>query len=118
MRVPAHSVLGVVADLVALPGATVDRRWLDLFGEQLTDDETLMLTRAASAGQRVNGLNHWIAAARHEHTSNRDDDEGPEGSEEPTFQSNPLVRLADTYRDTLLDLANRLAQLSTGETSS
>ncbi|MGO1053076.1 hypothetical protein [Crossiella sp. CA198] len=112
-----HHVLGVIADLVAVSGTEVDRGWLDAFGEQLTADETLLLTRAASAGHRIDDLKLMRSLARGYGSDSDDDENDAEASgksEGQTPQPHPLVWLADTYRETLLELVARLTKSTTG----
>lgn len=108
-----HHVLGTLADLVVVSRAEVDRAWLDTFGEQLTADETLLLTRAASAGHRIDDLELTMSMSAPGYGSGSNDELDGEArveTKEEAPPAHPLVWFANTYRDTLLKLVSRLTK--------
>jgi hypothetical protein len=119
-----HHVLALLAELVAVPGDGVEEGWLRSTGQHLTPDEVTLLTRAASAPQRLDSLlqrgepalarlRRRLALRGSDATTGKES--APPDGEEPTTPSSqddappphPLLQLADAYRDTVDDLLHR-----------
>ncbi|MBD0840718.1 hypothetical protein [Streptomyces sp. TRM68416] len=100
-----HHVLAALVDL-ATGDASVDieQGWLDAYGDHLTEDEAVMLRRAAGKPRRLDALLHLdhlyaLLDMDVEEEEDHDADAVAEGAD-----AHPLVKLADAYRDAVLDL--------------
>ncbi len=120
-----HHVLAVITDLAATPGDGVEEGWLRTTGEHLTPDEVALLSRAASAPQRLDSLLRRSESVisrlrRQPRVSQANPAAGDDASSQPNGdvpatpveegdspELHPLVQLADAYRDTILDLLPR-----------
>lgn len=90
-----------MVDLATARDRPLERGWLDEFGDRLTADEAMLLTRAAGTNDRVNRLLEWSHAVAGEIDADSDHDQSG------TRSDNPLCQLADTYRQTILDCLDR-----------
>lgn len=100
-----HHILAALVDL-ATRNASVDieQGWLDAYGDHLTEDEAVMLRRAAGKPRRLDALLHLndlyaLLDMDVEEDEEHDADALAEGAD-----AHPLVKLADAYRDAVLDL--------------
>ncbi|MEW9533627.1 hypothetical protein [Microbispora sp. NPDC049125] len=110
-----HRVLAALLDLVIVGEENLEKGWLAAFGEKLTPDEVTMLTRAATAEQRLDRLLDRLGVgmaqqirqpviSTGEATDARDADVA---DAEPTLRD-PLAVLANDYRQAILDLCSRV----------
>jgi hypothetical protein len=91
-----YQILGAMVDLTTGGGEPLEQGWLANFGDRLTADEVTLLTRAAETDNRIDGLIGWFARLVEDGTD--------EAGDTP---SHPLTKLADTYRQTVLDCLQR-----------
>lgn len=96
-----HRILATICDLASADGDNLEQGWLDKFGEILTPNEVAMLTRAATAPQRLDYMvDRWIESEDEEiEASQLTDDDQPADA-----RSHPLIALADAYRDAIVNL--------------
>ncbi|WP_432927731.1 hypothetical protein ACQPZZ_00055 [Microbispora sp. CA-135349] len=105
-----HHILAALVDLATLGGENLEQGWLDAFGDRLTPDEVLLLTRAAAAEQRLKRLNHWMERILEPDNDARDAEspaDGTDDAEAALARPHPLAALADVYRQTVLDFLYR-----------
>jgi len=96
-----YRILATICDLVTADGDNLEQGWLDKFGEILTPDEVAMLTRVATAPQRLDYVvSRWNESEGGEIEASQlaDDDQSADG------RSHPLITLADAYRDVIVNL--------------
>jgi hypothetical protein len=122
-----HHILGVLTDLAARNGASLEQSWLRAFGDHLTREEVMLLNRAAGVPQRLDKLvrtrettmsnlrrrlmdeqaDEKIVNVKNDVT--RPNTGGPMATAVETDDRNehPLARMADIYRDSVIDLLRR-----------
>lgn len=105
-----HHLLATIVDLAIADRENLEQGWLDAFGDQLTSDETTLLTRAANAKPRFDQLRSWDRLFGEDDN----DAEEPTTSDENAVdigsqpkRSDSIVTLVDAYRRTVLDLMRR-----------
>jgi hypothetical protein len=113
-----HRVLAALTDLAVAEGDTVAEGWLKTFANRLTPDESVLLTRAASAPRRLATL---FAGYRTtvDRAQNATDTPGATAGapcpEDPTADDaarddtadmppNPILEIAEEYRDLVAEL--------------
>ncbi|MCJ8505267.1 hypothetical protein MRU69_10400 [Kocuria flava] len=122
-----HHILGVLTDLAARNGTSLEQGWLRAFGDHLTREEVMLLSRAAGVPQRLDKLvrtrETTMSNLRRRLMDEQADEEIADVEDDVTrpntgehvapvagaddWNEHPLVRLADIYRDSVIDLLRR-----------
>jgi hypothetical protein len=109
-----YHILAVLIDVATRDDENIEQGWLKAFGDQLTPDEIALLAHAATTEQRLGQLQRWWDRTRVEPAI---DDAAIEGAgddagaaKSTTTDIQPLVALADAYRQTILDLLDRRSE--------
>ncbi|WP_133061489.1 hypothetical protein [Streptosporangium minutum] len=118
-----HRVLAALLDLIVVGEENLEQGWLAAFGEKLTPNEVTMLTRAATAEQRLDRLGVGMAQQTRQPviTTGEATDAGEaDVADAAPAPLHPLAVLANDYRQAILDLCSRVngsddhAEVSTG----
>jgi hypothetical protein len=99
-----HHVLAVISDLAAGDTSVdIEQSWLAMYGDQLTEDETTMLRRAAGKPRRLDALLHWndLHKILDVHVDKGEQD--PDATTK-SIETHPLIKLADAYRDAVVSM--------------
>lgn len=105
-----HQILATLTDLAAVGKDDVEQGWLDTFGDRLTADETTLLTRSATAAQRINALPQWLKVAR---AASSEANLAVDDSEDGAAVASPLriiVALVELYNGAIRDLVSRVIE--------
>jgi hypothetical protein len=114
LQVRHYQILAALVDLATSGGGNIEQGWLDTFGDQLTPDETLLLTRAATAEHRIDPILRWWdrtderGAAEHAESGNGD-------AEQTASAPDPLATLAEAYRRTVVDVLDHVNGVSNAD---
>jgi len=115
-----HHILAVLVDLATCGDENIEQGWLETFGDLLNPDETALLARAATNEQRLSHL--FGGRDRTEPEPELDADETEIQGDDDANDAEPaptppqlLAALADTYRQTVLDLFDRTLDKSSDD---
>ena len=114
----APTFLAVLVDLATCGGDNLEQCWLRTFGDLtlLTTDETALLARAATSEQRISYLFNWQDHTERELDIDETEIEGDDntnGAQPALTPRQMLTALADTYRQIILDLLDRMRETAT-----
>ena len=113
-----HQILAVLVDLATCGGENIEQGWLETFGDLLNPDETALLARAATNEQRLSHLFGGRDRTEPELDADETEIEGDDdanGAEPAPAPPQLLATLADTYRQTVLDLLDRVREDSSDD---
>ncbi|MEU8356369.1 hypothetical protein AB0C27_10215 [Nonomuraea sp. NPDC048882] len=116
-----HRILAALVDLIIAGEEDLEQSWLALFGDKLTPDEVAVLSRAATAEQRLSRLHVWTGQLARQSPAapakTTDADVSDADGAEPS-PLHTLAILARHYRQIILNLLSRVGNDSTREGSS